>query len=164
MQKTLGRWTDRPAKDCKQVIDAVVMRVVDALAAEGIADEQDGSGPVEPSIRDMIEDEGLDEDGYHYARWLETNCGWDADMRLAEILDDVSLKAHRIHGDMVREWAKGWEPEFKVGDQVKTQLGVGDVRAVRREEAQYVVWIDGECDGRPGETGVIFNAEDCERE
>lgn len=87
----------------------------------------------------------LDFDGYALAKWLDSNCFWDADSDLVEILDLANGHLHDSTYFFVKEWVKEHHVTagHKIGDTVrwKAHDGVkeGKIRHIYADLGEYAI-------------------------
>lgn len=145
--------------------EAITKRAVEMLLPEvrnWLGDEAD-----ERILTDLIDAAkyGNDE-GYELARSLERR-GYSPDAELVEILDSMTLCRYEAHKKAVAAWVRAHDLrlDLAIGSPVSLVVSgknqVGEIRDLRPETAEYVVFIEslGHVRSGVGPQGVIVGFE-----
>ena len=119
-------------------------------------------------LREILEKEAPDADGYTLARAMERDGWYGVNSELVEILDGAFSIAHSVEEDAVKEWVTANEIKAPLvaGTMVKTKHGVGPIVSIMEDTAKYIVQTDRFLEKNPSQagkaSGIVVAFEDAE--
>ena len=149
--------TPRPTNSDPRIIEFIAGKLAPLI------DEEEGTLS---DIMGALEDEH-DWSAYNLCKYLDDNCYCDIDDTVTRVMDRAESLQWEHHQKLIKDWvrAEGIEPQFSWGDIVHFRrfddYCVGEIAKVRRETAQYTVFVEalGHVRKGNGTHGSILNYE-----
>lgn len=123
---------------------------------------------IRKELRDAID---YTHDGYEAGKYLDSNCYWNSDSELVDLLDDADFYKIDAYDTILEKWVlqNGVEPKHAVGDTVefmsqKTKV-CGVIKNVDTKRGMYSIYCESlghilPGSGKSGTTGLYVNYED----
>jgi hypothetical protein len=152
----------RPRTLTPEMRERIALQLADELVEQKFIDAEDKQS----SARDIAQQAGGPyQDGYQIAKRLDTYCGWDCNLEIAQVLDAWSSYAYDEIKAAIKTWAEAnnIQPPFPPGTHVRfagNQTGIID-KIYEYGVASYCIVQDGDDQAHdPHRHRLIINFED----